>query len=99
MTAPISGIPASSAATAGLCLTDRTKTYCASQLTMAAAAASTASATIAPSSQPCARSRLGALPATCDVLLPGRGQDRGAAQPVPGFIPGRRACGKSLAGK
>ena len=54
MNAPTSGMPASRAATAGLCLTERTMTYWASQLTAAAAAASTASASIALRSQPCA---------------------------------------------
>ena len=56
ITAPISAMPASSAATAGLCLTARTSTYWASQLT-AAAAASTAREAIAPRSHPAARYR------------------------------------------
>jgi hypothetical protein len=68
MTAPMSGMPASRLATAGLCFTDRTSTYWASQDTTAAAAASTASASIAPRSQPAARS---AVPA------------RSAAKPFP----------------
>ena len=49
-TAPTSGMPASSAATAGTGLTARTIAYWASQLTAAAAAASTPSATAAPRS-------------------------------------------------
>ena len=55
MTAPTSGMPASSAAMAGLCLTAATITNWASQLTAAAAAASTARAHIAPRSHPPAR--------------------------------------------
>jgi hypothetical protein len=62
ITAPTSGIPASSAAIAGKPLTARTRVYCASQLTAAAAAARTASATTALVSHASARS-LGAIPA------------------------------------
>jgi len=54
--APTSGMPASKAATGVFCLTARTRTYWASQLTAAAAAARTASAAIALRSQVCARS-------------------------------------------
>jgi hypothetical protein len=54
--APTSGMPASRAATAGSCLTARTRTYWASQLTAAAAAARTASAAIALRSHAWARS-------------------------------------------
>ena len=56
ISAPTSGMPASRAATGVLCLTVRTRTYWASQLTAAAAAARTASAAIALRSQVCARS-------------------------------------------
>ena len=76
ITAPTSGMPASSAAITALCLTDRTRTYWASQLTTAAAAARTASASIAPRSQACARSP-GSRPAGAGVItvrfaVPGR---------------------------
>ena len=47
ISAPVSGMPASSAAIAGTCRAWRTMTYCASQLTTAAAAASSASAAMA----------------------------------------------------
>ena len=56
ISAPMSGMPASRAAIAGACLTSRTRTYCASQLTAAAAAARAASAVVAVRSQACARS-------------------------------------------
>ena len=46
-TAPMSGMPASSAATQVACLTRHTIMYCACQLTAAAAAASTPTATAA----------------------------------------------------
>ncbi len=58
MSAPTSGMPASRAATVGLCLTMATITYWASQLTAAAAAASTVRASIALRSHACARSLL-----------------------------------------
>jgi hypothetical protein len=51
MSAPASGMPASSAEIAGMCLTWRIMRYWASQLTTAAAAARTARATIALRSQ------------------------------------------------
>ena len=51
ISAPASGMPASSAEIAGTCLTWRTMTYWASQLTTAAAAARTARAAIALRSQ------------------------------------------------
>src|SRR5579859_1213533 len=62
ISAPTSGMPASRAATTGLCLTRPTMTYWASQLTAAAAAASTASAIIALRSQARPLSRLGSPP-------------------------------------
>ena len=51
ISAPASGMPASSAEITGTCLTWRTMTYWASQLTTAAAAARTARAAIALRSQ------------------------------------------------
>jgi hypothetical protein len=51
ISAPVSGMPASSAAMAGTCRAWRTMTYWASQLTTAAAAARTASAAMALRSQ------------------------------------------------
>ena len=56
ISAPTSGMPASRAATARLVLTEATRTYWASQLTAAAAAARTPSAITALRSQACARS-------------------------------------------
>jgi len=56
ISAPTSGMPASRAAMTMLCLTDPTRRYWASQLTTAAAAARTASASIAPRSHLCAHS-------------------------------------------
>ena len=51
-TAPMSGMPASSAATQIACLTRHTIMYCACQLTAAAAAASTPTATAADAQPP-----------------------------------------------
>src|SRR6266704_123443 len=73
MTAPTSGIAASSAAIRGVFLTWRTMTYWASQLTAAAAAARTVRLHIALRSHPRARSpppRIGPVTAAGAMLVP-----------------------------
>ena len=85
--APTSGMPASRAAITVSCLTARTRTYWASQLTAAAAAARTASAIIALRSQAWARSR---------GVAAGRARGRSAAGR--GVRAGRRLCWRDGSG-
>ncbi len=96
MTAPTSGIPASSAATTVTCLAARTIVYWASQLTAAAAAASTPSATVA------LRSHHPACPGPCPppgVTLTTRTPSRSgaAAKSDPVTPNGSHRLGRSLA--